>query len=130
MRHLIESEIRRFKGTGFFVDDELDSGLDRNILVRAVASEFDDVLLVIAFKMFPLWLGEEIGKGLLVSPVGIFIWMAVFDHLNIAVFRMLGIAQSVLNILSATLLEQPAQKSAASVKSRHNSFIKIPLSKM
>lgn len=26
--------------------------------------------------------------------------MAVFDHLNIAVFRMLGIAQSVLNIFS------------------------------
>ena len=100
MRHLIESEIRRFKGTGFFVDDELDSGLDRNILVRAVASELDDVLLVIAFNIFPLWLGEEIGKGLLVSPVGIFIWMAVFDHLNIAVFRMLGIAQSVLNIFS------------------------------
>lgn len=100
MRHLIESEIRRFKGTGFFIDDELDSGLDRNILIRAVASEFDDVLLVIAFKIFPLWLGEEIGKSLLVSPVGIFIWMAVFDHLNIAIFRMLGIAQSVLNIFS------------------------------
>lgn len=106
MRHFIEGEISRFKGTGFFVDDELDSGLYRNILVRAVAGEFDDVLMIIAFKILPLWIGEEVGKGLFVSSVGIFVWMTVLDHLNIAVFSMLRIAQRVFNIFNVAQHER------------------------
>ena len=100
LRHFVEGEVGRFRRAGFLVDDELNPGLYRCILIRAVAGEFDDVFMIVAFEIFPLWIGKEIGKCLIVSPVRIVVRVAVLHHLDIGVLGMFRIAQSVLQVFS------------------------------
>ena len=62
MRHFVECEVGRFKSAGFLVDDELNPGLHWCVLISTVASEFDDIFMIVAFEIFPLRIGKEIGK--------------------------------------------------------------------
>ena len=100
LRHFVECEVGRFKSAGFLVDDELNPGLHWCVLISTVASEFDDIFMIVAFEIFPLRIGKEIGKRLIVSPVRIVVRVSLFHHLDIGVFGMFRIAQSVLHVFS------------------------------